>query len=107
MRAGKLRQRVTIQQPTTGQDSYGGETVTWSDLATVWAEVVPLRSGEVAGQDMQQGQATHRVRIRYRAGITQHMQLLFDGRVFTIHGQPVNVGQRNIMLDIDCREAVA
>lgn len=35
--SGKLDVRVTLQRATTTTDTWGAETPTWSDLATVWA----------------------------------------------------------------------
>lgn len=35
-----LTERVTIQTATATRDAYGGETITWSNVATVWARVV-------------------------------------------------------------------
>jgi len=39
MRAGSMDRRVTLQRFTTTQDEYGEEIQTWTDLATVFAEV--------------------------------------------------------------------
>src|SRR4051812_28090568 len=41
MQAGKMRNRVTLQEKSTGRDAIGGEIVTWVDLSTVWAELDP------------------------------------------------------------------
>src|SRR3546814_13879789 len=39
MRTGDMDRRVTLQRFTTTQDEYGEEIQTWTDLATVFAEV--------------------------------------------------------------------
>lgn len=38
MRGGALRQRVTLQAPAAGKDSFGGGK-SWTDVVTVWADV--------------------------------------------------------------------
>lgn len=69
MRAGRLRQRVTIQEPTETQDSYGEPVATWSDLATVWAAIDPLSGRETFGGEQYQARLTHRVTMRYRSDL--------------------------------------
>lgn len=39
MGAGKLDQRVTIQRASATRDAYGAEALTWSEVATVPAQV--------------------------------------------------------------------
>ena len=45
--SGMMRLSVTIQAPSTGLDSLGQGTVTWSDVATVWAHVDGAQTSEV------------------------------------------------------------
>ena len=47
MRAGTLRKRVTIQQPSEGSaDPLNEKPMTWGDVATVWASVLPQSGRE-------------------------------------------------------------
>lgn len=41
MRAGELRQRVTIQIPSRSKNAFDEWVDSWSDWATVWAAIVP------------------------------------------------------------------
>lgn len=65
MRAGSLRERVTIQAATTVQDAYGEPIETWANLATnptVWANVGSRASGERFISGAEQVQASVRPR---------------------------------------------
>jgi len=42
LRIGTLRKRLLLQSRSTAQDSSGGQSVTWTDVATVWGEIQPL-----------------------------------------------------------------
>ncbi|MGW8241252.1 phage head closure protein, partial [Klebsiella pneumoniae] len=43
MQAGKLRHRITLQEPVKEQNPTTGSVInTWRDVATLWAEVAPL-----------------------------------------------------------------
>lgn len=85
MRAGDLDRRVTIQQRTDTQDSYGEPIAAWADLAEVWAQVTPVRGVERLTAEQLTSDVTTRFRIRYRAGITEQMRLSYEGRVYQIH----------------------
>lgn len=82
MQAGRLRERVTIQQQSVSRDSYGAEIVTWADVATVWASVLPKASAErfIVGAAQDLAKISHAVRIRYRTGITPKMRVSWGGR---------------------------
>ena len=87
--SSRLRHRLTLQQESLTPDGAGGYARSWSDVADVWAEIIPLagnaaygRETTVAGQ--LQSEISHRVLLRYRAGVTAGMRLLFDSRMFNI-----------------------
>jgi len=84
MRAGRMRHRVTIQQQSTTQDTYGQPANTWADVATVWAAVEPIRGKEYFDASQDNAETTTRVRMRYRSGITQDMRISFDSRLYNI-----------------------
>lgn len=84
MRAGRLRHRVTLQQLTQVPDGGGGYTEDWTDVATVWAAVEPLRGQERYEAQQVQATLSHRITIRYRAGVEPSMRVVHDGRVFNV-----------------------
>lgn len=82
MRAGTLRERVTIQSFTAVQDDYGEPIETWGNIATnptVWANVGSRASGErfISGGEQVQATVSHTVRIRYRSDVTVKMRLIW------------------------------
>lgn len=105
MRAGELRHRITIQQKTVVRDTYGGETVTWTNTATVWAAVEPLSGREYFSAQQVQAEVNHRIRIRYRAGITTTMRVLWGTRVFDILAI-INLQERGREIHLMCKEVV-
>lgn len=103
MQAGKLRHRVTIQQPTSVTDSYGGQSQTWSDVATVWASVEPLSGNERWRAQQVQPGISHKVTLRYRAGINSSMRIVHEARNLNIDAV-LNTDERNIELVLMCME---
>lgn len=82
---GQMRHRVTIQTLAEASDGAGGFTGTWTDVATVWAKIEPLKGMEVLQAMQLEAPLTHKVFIRYRTGIaTNGVRLKHEGRYFDI-----------------------
>lgn len=106
MRAGTLRHRITIQEPSASQDSYGEETpVAWSTLATVWAAFEPLSGDEryIEVADQRLAETRVRFRIRYRDDVTHKMRVSWRSRTFNIL-EVRNVGGRDREVYLICEE---
>lgn len=105
MRAGQLRQRITIQQPTIVQDTFGEADVTWSTYIQAWASIEPLRGREALEAMSLQQEVTHRVRMRHRDGVTPDMRISHDGRTFNIRSVR-NLWERDKTIEMMVQENV-
>lgn len=103
MKAGDLRQRVTIQNKTAVRNSYGEEVITWVDLATVWAAVEPLRGREFLDGKMITPETTTRIRIRFRDGVSPEQRVVFGSKNYDILAI-VHVEERERELHLMCQE---
>jgi len=96
--ASLLSTRVTILARLDAQESvYGTDTVTWTALATVWAEVqdvLPTRAEHLADSIIIANRPC-RVRMRWRSDITSTMRLQIDGRTLQIIAGPAELGRRD------------
>lgn len=100
MNAGDLRHRITIQQPTVAQDSYGEPVPTWSTFATVWAAAEPATGREYWANQQVTSELSVRFRIRHRTGITPSMRVSWDSRLFDIENiipDPTNRREIHLM----------
>lgn len=79
-----LRRRVTIEQPLLTTADGGGQTVAWSPVATVFAEVRASTGREQLTADALTGTVTHKIRMRHRADVTADMRITWNGRIFNI-----------------------
>lgn len=103
MQAGKLDRRITIQGYTNTVNAAGTPVMTWTDKATVWAELVKrstrefLRAGGGAADER-----TAVFRIRWWPGVSTSDRVLFEGRAYDIR----EVGEigRRVGLDLRCVE---
>lgn len=104
MRAGLLDQRVTLQSRSEAADAMGQATITWVDIATVWAQVQALRGREFFAAAQVQAEHTLKVRIRYRADVNETCRLVWQGNHHDITGV-IPVGRKE-MLEIMCVQGV-
>lgn len=106
MNPGKLRHRVTFVQDQEVPDGMGGVTVQPVDVATVWAAVEPLQGRERYAAQQVQAETSHRVTIRYRAGLNTAMRIRFQGRMFNILAI-IDPEERREQLQLLCAEVTA
>ena len=109
MRAGNLRHQITLQSPQTTRDSVGEQTLAFTTVATVPAEVSPISGREQFLAAQRQASTTHLVTIRYSpdvASLNATWRVLFGTRVFSIDAPPRNIDERNIMLELQCTEGL-
>lgn len=104
MRAGRLRERVTIQDGTEAQNSFGEPVLTWADGDVVWGELTPLmaqareafavRAGQVIGK------APYQCRLRTRTLSVKTNRLKVNGQVYEIEAvlDPDGRGRETVVL---------
>ena len=103
MRAGPLRHRIQIQNRSLLVDEFGEESQVWATVATVWASVEPLSGRELLAAQQVQGETTHRVRMRYLAGVTSSSRVLFNLRPFDVRSV-INKNEAGVSLELLCTE---
>ena len=84
MRAGKLKDRVTLQRYATNVDPKWGTTPGWTGVGDVWADVTPTGGTEKPDAQGVQTTVTHTVSMRYRDDVTTKDRLLYRGRVLEL-----------------------
>lgn len=112
MRAGQLRQRITIQKLNAdGRDDKGmqnGEV--WENFVTVWANVDDLSTRDIITDRAAQGTMRARATIRYSpkvAVVDTTYRLLFEGKYYRIDGDPTfDTGSRREYMTLNLAEGL-
>lgn len=105
MQAGRLNQRISIQQRTTSVDAIGQPVETWTDVAEVWADVRYQKGLEAIKAGADTSVVSVSIRIRYRGGIDAGMRVLHGSDVFDIQAVLPDAGQRQYV-DLACRKVI-
>lgn len=77
---GAMRFRVVIEAPEETRNSLGEVVKEWNAVATVWASIQNLTGREVVANSRQEFVLTHRVVIRFLAGILPSYRLVWGDR---------------------------
>lgn len=104
--AGQFDQRITLQSKSVTRSEIGEEIVEWQDVATLWARVEPIRGREWFAAAQMQSAADYRVTIRYRAGVTRDMRIVWRGEPLDIVGEPIDVNARRENIEMMCVSGV-
>lgn len=102
--ASDLKERVRIERPVATDDGYGGKTITWTELATVFAEVKPVQGAiterERLVADQRNAYSGYRVAVRLRTDVTAAMRVIWKTRTLLIH----SLHEREVYLSMLCYE---
>lgn len=82
--AGRLRHVLEIQTCTEAANAAGELVPTWATAATRRAEIEPLAGRELWIAQQAQASVTHRVTLRYYAGLTPKMRFKWGSVYFQI-----------------------
>lgn len=105
LHSGRLKHNITIQRwVETGRSRTGEPEGQWTVLvADVPAEILPLNARERFAAQQVQAQTTHKITIRYVAGVTAAMRAAWGNRTFRFDGV-VNTEEANVELVITATE---
>jgi SPP1 family predicted phage head-tail adaptor len=100
--SGALRRRLRLERPLDAPDDIGGVSRSWTLEATVWAQLTSLKGlTRLQGERLEQA-ITHRVVMRWRAGVSGEMRLVMGQRVFAIRSvRDPDEGRRALVLDCE------
>lgn len=105
IRAGELRQRITIQQSSASRTNSGGKTYSWSTYATLWAKYESLQGGEYYASQQETGESAGRFKCRYYSGVTTDMRVSWSSQTYDIE-RVDSVDARDIAMYLYVREVV-
>jgi SPP1 family predicted phage head-tail adaptor len=108
MRAGDLREAVTIQVATQATNAYGESTATWTPFANRRAAVEGLTASEAMLTQELATIATHTVRFRHVPGLTSSMRILWTSRTPARTLDIVSITEKNNREEhsVVCKERV-
>src|SRR5690625_2095255 len=105
IKAGKLKQRITIQKEERVRQPSRSYETEWVPFLDSWARIVPLSGTERYTAQQVQSELSHRVEMRYREGIKPQMRVRYGERSFDTEAV-LNLEEADRELHLMCSEVV-
>ena len=86
LKAGKLRHKITIENPVSTQANDGSVSVSYQKYLACWASIEPLSVKEFIVANTTEHKINARITIRYNAGITSDMRVKHGNKIYNIEG---------------------
>jgi SPP1 family predicted phage head-tail adaptor len=106
--AGKYRHIITFQRLKTDTDTYGeidpDIPTNWENVLTTRASILPISGKEYFEAEVKNAELTHRIQLRFIKGIDSKMRVQFGSRSFDIVSPPINFQEKNVELQLMCKE---
>jgi SPP1 family predicted phage head-tail adaptor len=95
---GALRRRLTLEATVATPDGLGGATQAYATVAALWAQVEWMSGDERWRAGRPEQFATHRVILRWRAGIDAGQRLRDGARIYEIRAVDDPDGSRRRLI---------
>jgi SPP1 family predicted phage head-tail adaptor len=82
---GELDQRVSLQAQSRAGDGGGGASVTWTEFASVWANVASGTGTDEMGPDRLESVTDYRVTLRRRSDVAAGQHVVTSMLTLVIH----------------------
>ena len=103
----ELKQRIMILRPVTEQDGEGNLVEQdKTELATVWAKVLPYAAKISDGYAEEVKEVDYRIAIRYRTDIKVMDIIRWQGKILQQMAPPYGKDGKRQWLILECRELV-
>lgn len=103
---GEYRHKIIFQKLVNIQNGYGEPTGVWTDILPARAGIYPLSGKEFYAAETVSSEVTHKINMRYKSGITSDMRIKFGERIFELISPPINFQEKNIELQLLCKESM-
>jgi SPP1 family predicted phage head-tail adaptor len=104
MPAGKYRHKITIQQPGTIRNEYGEIVEGYIDFLETRAQFKPLYGRQLFAAEGSGSESTVTFAIRYRTGIKANFRIRYQGEIYEILYDPMDVDGLHKELLIYCKK---
>lgn len=97
---GRHRHRLVLEAPVLTADGAGGSQANWVTVASFWASLEWVAGEERDRAGRPEQSATHRITLRWRAGLDAGQRLRLGARIFDIRaaGDPDGDRRRLVCL---------
>lgn len=104
VRAGLLRQRITLQEDNSVQGRFGQKTPDWEEFAVVWADVRAIGGAERFAAQQVVPMLNYKITIRHRGDLRENMRIVLESGALLDIQSILDPNGRKEVLEILCVE---
>ncbi|MFP4538726.1 MAG: phage head closure protein [Dichotomicrobium sp.] len=105
-RAGDLDELIAFEEEQTAPDGYGGQTVSWVEIAEAWARVRPVQASESETRGGVRAVAVYLFEVWRRTDITPKHRIVWQDTEYNIR-EIRDPGGRSLTMTIVAESGVA
>lgn len=104
---GRLNKKGMFQRRIETRDAAGQKSIGWEDIFpnNISVEIIPISGRELLSAQQVKGEVTHRIRCRFRAGLTAADRFVFRGRIFDLQAA-IDPREAGVMLEVMAKEGL-
>lgn len=104
---GRLNKKGMFQRRIETRDAAGQKTIGWENIFAdkISVEIIPISGRELLSAQQVKGEVSHRIRCRYRHGLTVADRFVYRGRIFDLQAA-INPREVGVMLEIMAKEGL-
>lgn len=84
MKIGKMDKRITLMEPFSTEDGYGGFSTEYKEVGSIWAQVLQTNYAEQEAQGTPMNREQLRLKIRPRKDLKRGWRMLLSGELYEI-----------------------
>jgi SPP1 family predicted phage head-tail adaptor len=104
---GRLNKKGMFQRRNETRDAAGQKSFGWEDIFAnpVSVELTPISGRELLAAQQVKGEITHRIRCRYRSGLSAADRFVYRNRIYDLQAV-INPREVGVMLEIMAKEGL-
>lgn len=107
MNPGELNSRITLLREIKVPDGQGGYAAEYSTRGFVWAKLTAVTAKTKDQYEQLVPEILYRITIRYRSDVVMADRIQYGKRLFEQISPPINEGEKNAYLRLECREVIS
>lgn len=97
---------IEILRLVKSQNEFGEPIENWEVFKTLYMSYEPVFGNQFFAAEQIQNGTTVKFEGEWVDGITRDMRVRYDGKLYEINGNPINLRGRNITLILYCKDVV-
>ena len=98
-----MTQRITWLRKSRTRDNMGGEVLSYTTVATIWAKAEPIRGREYTALQQSESELEVRFTVHFRDGFAPDDRFTWRDTTYELVSPPIDVNAKRTWIELMCR----